>query len=241
MGLPLAGPSGDCLGLLTLRWLACLDPVTDASGFLYRPSFDGGLGWCTGAVSFRRRHLPLRVGGRHARVPCGCACARPSWPGRAGQPPGRVLVRLTFSSGRSVFLLCSAPSVLGLPLSWSSAGPPLVSPPLPPPSFFFLFFLFRARPLSLAFFGFRPGSGLGALFLGWFLFGGFGFLVLDATHGPPAAKRRQKRRGSGTGKRGRYMVNKRGHAGARAGAWRVTNFFYEFYALLPTLFSLRRR
>ena len=43
--------------------------------FPYRPSFDGGLGRCIGAVSCGRRHLTLRVGGRHARVPCVCACA----------------------------------------------------------------------------------------------------------------------------------------------------------------------
>ena len=115
MGLSLVGPSSVCLGLRALRWFACVDPVTDASGFPYRPSFDGGLGRCTGAVSCSRRHLLLRVGGRHARVPCVCACAHPSWPGRAGWPPGRVLVRLTFSLCRLVFLLCWAPSGLGLP------------------------------------------------------------------------------------------------------------------------------
>ena len=154
MGLSLAGPSGVCVGLLALRWLVCVDPVTDASGFPYRPSFDGGLGRCTGAVSCGRRQLPLRVGGRHARHPCACACARPSWRGRAGRPPGRVLVRLTFSFGRFVFLLCLPPSGLGLPLSWSFVCP------RPPPllRFFFLFsvVVFRAPPLSLAFFGFRP-------------------------------------------------------------------------------------
>ena len=75
MGLSLAGPSGVGLGLRALRWLACVDPVTDASSFPYRPSFDGGLGRCTAAVSCGRRHLPLRVGGRHAWVPCVCACA----------------------------------------------------------------------------------------------------------------------------------------------------------------------
>ena len=126
MGLSLAGPSGVGLGLRALRWLACVDPVTDASGFPYRPSFDGGLGRCTGAVSCGRRHRPLRVGGRHARVPCVFACACSSWPGRAGRPPGRVLVRLTFSFGRFVFLLCLAPSGLGLPLSLSLLLPFLV-------------------------------------------------------------------------------------------------------------------
>ena len=39
MGLSLAGPAGFGLGLRALRWFACVDPVTDASGFSYRPSF----------------------------------------------------------------------------------------------------------------------------------------------------------------------------------------------------------
>ena len=150
MRLSLAGPSGICLGLRALRWLVCVDPFTHASGFPYRPSFDGGLRPCTGAVLCGRRHLPLRVGGRHAPVPCVCASAHPSWPGRAGRPPGRVLVRLTFSSGRFVFLLCSAPSGLGLPLSWSFVCPPI------PLFFFFSVVVFRAPPSFLAFFGFRP-------------------------------------------------------------------------------------
>ena len=151
MGLSLAGPSGVGLGLRALRWLACVDPVTVASGFLYRLSFDGGLGWCTRPFSHGRQPVPLRVGGRHAWVQCVCACTRPPWPGLAGLPAGRVLVRLNFSSGRSVVLLCSAPSGLGLPFSWSFVCPPLFSPPPPP---FFLFF--RTPPLSLSFFGFRP-------------------------------------------------------------------------------------
>ena len=54
MGLSLAGPSGVGLGLRALRWLACVDPVTDASGFPCRPSFDGGLRRCTRAVSCGR-------------------------------------------------------------------------------------------------------------------------------------------------------------------------------------------
>ena len=108
MGLSLAGPSGVGPGLRALRWLACVDPVTDTSVSPVRPSFDGGLGRCTGAVSCGRRHRPLRVGGRHSRVPRVCACACSSWLGRAGRPPGRVLVRLTFSFGRFGFLLCLA-------------------------------------------------------------------------------------------------------------------------------------
>ena len=121
MGLSLAGPSGIGLGLRALRWLACVEPVTDASRFPYRPSFNGGLGRCTGAVSCGRQHLPLRLGECHARVPCVCACARLSWPGRAGRPARCVLVRLTFCSG------CS---------------------PSPPPYFFYLFLLPRAPFVS---------------------------------------------------------------------------------------------
>ena len=69
-----------------------------------------------------------------------------SWPGRAGWPPGRVLVRLTFSFGRFLFLLCLAPSGQGLPLPWSFVCPPL-------PLFLFFFFVFpllsSLRPLCL--------------------------------------------------------------------------------------------
>ena len=141
-GLSLAGPSGVGLGLHALQWLACVDPVTDASGFPDRLSFDGGLGQCTGAVACGRRYRPLRVGGRHAWVPCVCACACSSWLGRARRPPGRVLVRLTLSFGSFGLLLCLAPSTLGLPPSWSF--------------FFFAVAVFSAPPLSPVFLGFRP-------------------------------------------------------------------------------------
>ena len=146
MGLSLAAPSGSGLGLHALRWLACVDQVTDASAFPYCLSFDEGLGRCTGAVSCGRRHLLLRVRGRHTRIPCLCACACSSWPGRAGRPPWRVLVRLTCSFGCFIFLLCLAPSGLGLPLSWSFVCPPV-------PIFLFSFFvsplLSSLRPLCL--------------------------------------------------------------------------------------------
>ena len=148
MGLSLAGPSGVGLGLRALRWLACVDPVTDVSGFPYRPSLDGELGRCTGAVSCGRRHLPLRVGGRYARVPCVFACAPSSWPGGAGRPPGRVLVRLTFPLAALSFCFAQAPP------GWGCAF--LV----PLFAFFLSSFFFRcslcAPPLSLAFPGFRP-------------------------------------------------------------------------------------
>ena len=137
LGLSLADPSGVCLGLRALRWLACLDLVGDASRFAYRPSSDGGLGRYTGGVSCGRRHRPFQVGGGHARVPCVCACACPSWPGRAGQPPGRVLVRLTFSCRRSWCALCwFGPPRAGVALFVVVIGCScfffLVAPPLSP-------------------------------------------------------------------------------------------------------------
>ena len=116
MGLSLAGLSGVGLGLRALRCLACVDPVTDASGFPYRPSFDGGLSRCTGAVSCGRRHRPFRVRGRHAQVPCVCACA--CFLGRVGQAGLSAAVRCTSPFPVAVLvalLVCSAPSGLGLP------------------------------------------------------------------------------------------------------------------------------
>ena len=70
------------------------------------------------------------VGWRRWCVVCGvwrwCVGGVVAGPGRAGRPPGRVLVRLTFSFGRFVFLPCLAPSGLGLPLSLSLLLPFLV-------------------------------------------------------------------------------------------------------------------
>ena len=136
MGLSLTGPSSVGVARSALRCLACVDPETDVSGFPYRPSFHGGLSRCTGAVSCGCRHIPFRVGGPHARVLCVYACAHPSWPGRATRPLGRVVVRLTFSFGRFLFLLCSASSGLGLPFSCSFI--------CLPPTHFFSFFVFFA-------------------------------------------------------------------------------------------------
>ena len=77
--------------------------------------------WLGFAAAGGGRSPPLLAGVRWRRW---CACF--AWPGRAGRPPGRVLVRLTFSFGRFVFLLCLAPSGLGLPLSLSLLLPFLV-------------------------------------------------------------------------------------------------------------------
>ena len=56
-GCPWRVPPASVLGYVHCGGLACVDPVTDASGFPYRQSFDGGLGRCTGAVSCGRRPL----------------------------------------------------------------------------------------------------------------------------------------------------------------------------------------
>ena len=77
--------------------------------------------WLGFAAAGGGRSPPLLAGVRWRRW---CACF--VWPGRTGRPPGRVLVRLTFSFGRFVFLLCLAPSGLGLPLSLSLLLPFLV-------------------------------------------------------------------------------------------------------------------
>ena len=99
-------PPATVLGCVRCGALACVDPVTDRSGFPYHSASDKRLSRCTRAVSCGRGHRPLRVRGRHARVPRVCACACPSWLGWAGRPPGRVLVRLTFTCGRSRCALC---------------------------------------------------------------------------------------------------------------------------------------
>ena len=111
LGLSLAGPFSVRLGLRALRWFTCMDPVTGASGFPYCPSLEGGLRWCTGSVLCARPHphLSFQVGGRQAWVPCVCACARSSERARAGWPPGRVLVRLTFPLAASFFWLARPP------------------------------------------------------------------------------------------------------------------------------------
>ena len=82
-GCPWRIPPASVLGCVRCGGLACVDPVTDASGFPNRPSCDWGLGRCTTAVSCGRRHRPFPVGGRHDRVPrvCVCVCSL----GRVGQ------------------------------------------------------------------------------------------------------------------------------------------------------------
>ena len=173
MEFSLAGPPGVGLGLRALRFFGCVDPFTDASGFPYRPSFDRGLGRCTGAVSCGRRYRPFGVRRRHARVPCVCACA--CFLGRAGRAglPGAFWCASLFPVAVVVALfVCSAPSGLGLPCLccfWVFFFSPLVRPPclsrsvssgpgclgpwclvvLPPPSF--VFFSSSLPPACLSF------------------------------------------------------------------------------------------
>ena len=105
-GVAADGRCGSRQGLGTLR------AHTRPSG---RRLFVAGRGWVPSG-----RALVHPDGGWRA-----CACSL--WPGRAGRPPGRVVVRLTFSFGRFVFLLCSAPSGLGLPPSLPLPLPFLVA------------------------------------------------------------------------------------------------------------------
>ena len=126
--------------------LAAISPPSVARGRFVR-GHQSGLGGCKSPPLFKRgasscssqgrrqgeprgasprpsapTYLPT-YGGRHARVPRVCACACPAWPGRAGRPPGRVLVRLTFPmAGLGALFACSAPSGLGLPRLWLLLG-----------------------------------------------------------------------------------------------------------------------
>ena len=118
----LATPGGGSCVLLpaTPGWVS-LPVVVGGPRHSWLGSAGGGGVWCVvcgggvlvglllGAHSSIRTAAGVRV--------CSCACF--AWPGRAGGPPGHVLVRLTFSFGRFVLLLCLAPSGLGLPLSLS--------------------------------------------------------------------------------------------------------------------------
>ena len=88
-------PPAVVLGCLRCHALACVDAVTQTSGFPSRLFFDRGLRRCTGAVSCERFRLPSPVGRRHAQFLCVCACAPSSLLHRAGHPPGQAFVRPT--------------------------------------------------------------------------------------------------------------------------------------------------
>ena len=88
---------------------------------------------------------------------CACVCACSSWTGRAGRPPGRVLVRLTFLCGRSLCALC----LLG-PLRAGAALFAVVSGFFFSFSFFFCFFCAPAVS-GVPCFPARDARGLGVL------------------------------------------------------------------------------
>ena len=122
--VPVLGPRWGCcwrvplalnLGCVRCGGLACVDPVTDASGFPYRPSFDGGLGPCTGAVSCGRRHLPFRVRGMPRSGPARVSvCAPLGWVGRA-RLPGPFWCASAFSVGVLSFSFVRPPPGWGQP------------------------------------------------------------------------------------------------------------------------------
>ena len=60
---------------------------------------------------------PLRVGRHHARVPCLCSYACSSRPGRAGLPPGRLMMRLMFPVAALSFCPARRPAGFGCPCS----------------------------------------------------------------------------------------------------------------------------
>ena len=178
--LSLAGPSGVGLGLRALRWFACVDPVTDASGFPYRPSFDGGLGECTGAFCTDAYTAPFES---EDATPGSRAFVRVCAPlGRVGRAvlPGAFRYPSTFPlTTLGVLFVCSPPPPrLELPCWWllvcflfcffflfSSFLRPrclwrsVFSSPgchgpwhlVPPPHFFWFFFLLHP-PLPVFFF-----------------------------------------------------------------------------------------
>ena len=116
----LATPGGGSCVLLpaTPGWVS-LPLVVGGPRHSWLGSAGGGGVWCVvcGGGVLVRLWLGAHSSFRTAAGVRVCSCACFAWPGRAGRPPGRVLVRLTFSFGRFVFLLCLAPSGLGLPLS----------------------------------------------------------------------------------------------------------------------------
>ena len=136
MGLSLAGPSGVGYGLRALRWLACVNLVTDVSGFPDRPSFDRRLGWCNGAVD-----ADTAPCGSEDATPGSRACVRVfAYLGRVGGPASLArsgaclsfffwLLWLSAVLGRSVpcvfFFPCPRPVCLSFSLV---SGPGCLGP-----------------------------------------------------------------------------------------------------------------
>ena len=114
-GCPWRVPPASVLGCVRCGDLACVDPVTDASGFRYRPSFDRGLGRCSGAVSSGRRHLPF-LGQRMPHPGPARVCLCVLFLAGSGRPASRARFGAPhLSCARSVLLPCSAFSGLRCP------------------------------------------------------------------------------------------------------------------------------
>ena len=114
-GCPRQVPPMLVLGCVRCGGFALLGPDAHTSGFPYRPSVNGVLGSCNGAVSCGRWLLFFLVGGRQAWVPRLFACVCSSWPGSV-RPASWVHFGARHLSCRIFgLLLCSAPSELGLP------------------------------------------------------------------------------------------------------------------------------
>ena len=165
---PLGGLPGPVWGVrgptlshhrLPAVWAGCRGRC-GASGVGRSPTPDCPPSWRAAGAGVGRPEsdaLPLPTARPLGGLPGCCACACPAWPGRAGRPPGRVLVRLTFPFAFLASLLaCSAPSGLGLPCLWLLLGF-FASCPSPPPCFFFSPPPPLCAPLSPALRVFRPG------------------------------------------------------------------------------------
>ena len=143
-GCPRQVPPASVLGCERCSGSACVDLETDASGFPYRPSFDGGLGRYAGAASCGHQHLPFWVRGRHAQVPRVCVrvlflagsgglASRAHW----GAPHlflWLVLVRSLFARpppGLDYPVCGCCWAFLSLFLCFSSPSAPLLSPAFP--------------------------------------------------------------------------------------------------------------
>ena len=87
MGSSLAGPSGVGIGLPALLWLACVDPVTDASGFQYRPSFGKESAGAPGLFQLKAESSPCwSEDAKPGSRVCVRVLVRPGRVGRAGLP-----------------------------------------------------------------------------------------------------------------------------------------------------------
>ena len=177
-------PPASVLGCVRCGCLACVDPVTDASGF---PHCRLSTGYSADAPGLFRVDANTSPFGSHDATPESRVCVlvrAPLWPRQAGLPLGRVLVRLTFRLAVLYFFLVRLPQGWGCPcLDFSfllfsfplarrllpafCASRPWVlwaltlfvcSAPPPPPLFYFPFLFFFQAPPCLGF-SFVSGPG----------------------------------------------------------------------------------